>query len=262
VSFAITPAYGAAPRASLPGTGLQIMADGVAVGDSQVAVIDFTSDPGAFIVTRGVGENSHVITVRKDLAPGCYLETYPNGLDDFTLTLGADKNDLSIVSSPYGPAINGAASFDLTQISKDIGVTIPLVKFSCYLWTGTTHTDDAMAIVLRNLADTVDAFAIIPKRENSYDAARRMLLASGASSVFLSPALADNTWYRVDATFVGTLITVTVTVAATGAAHGSAALTQISGGYQVRFEKYQIDASAGKQAIQTQYARVLICDSL
>lgn len=193
---------------------------------------------------------------------GCYLETYPNGLDDFTVTLGADKDDFSIVSSPYGTAIEGAASFVATHIRKSIGTPIHLVKFSCYLWTGTTHADDAMFIVLRNAADTTDAFAIIPKRENSYDASRRMLLSSGASSVFLSPALADDTWYRVQATFVGTTITVTVTVAATGALHGSAALTQISGGYDITYERYHIDASAGNQAIQTRYAGVRVCPEL
>jgi hypothetical protein len=40
------------------------MDEGTAVGDENVAVVDFTGDPEQVTVTRGVGENSHVITVR------------------------------------------------------------------------------------------------------------------------------------------------------------------------------------------------------
>lgn len=68
--FAIEPAPSAAPRASLPGPWLQFMADGVALGDPDIAIVDIVSDASLVTVTRGVGENSHVITVKRPEATG------------------------------------------------------------------------------------------------------------------------------------------------------------------------------------------------
>jgi hypothetical protein len=57
----------AAPAISvqgLPGDWLQVRDEGVNLGNANVAVIDFRGDPAVILVTRGVGENSHVVTVR------------------------------------------------------------------------------------------------------------------------------------------------------------------------------------------------------
>lgn len=75
--FALVPAPSAAPRARLPGPWLQFMADGVALGDPDIAIVDIVIDASLVTVTRGVGENSHVITIKKpDLLPP---DSCPNG---------------------------------------------------------------------------------------------------------------------------------------------------------------------------------------
>lgn len=63
--FVVGPAD-SPPRLNLatPADWLQFRADGVDVGDAFVAIVDFVSDPSVCAVTRGVGENSHVITLR------------------------------------------------------------------------------------------------------------------------------------------------------------------------------------------------------
>lgn len=47
-----------------PGEWLQIQADGVDVGDANPAAINVVADPARLLVTRGVGERSHVATFR------------------------------------------------------------------------------------------------------------------------------------------------------------------------------------------------------
>jgi len=62
LAFTIT----AAPAISvqgLPGDWLQVQDEGINLGNANVTVIDFRGDPAVILATRGVGENSHVITV-------------------------------------------------------------------------------------------------------------------------------------------------------------------------------------------------------
>lgn len=63
MTFALTPASAPVVQ-GLPGGWLQVRDDGTDLGEPDVAVIDFVGDPEVIQVTRGVGENSHVITVR------------------------------------------------------------------------------------------------------------------------------------------------------------------------------------------------------
>ena len=65
MDFAITPIVPAEAPDGLLGNQLQIRNEGVDVGDPNVLVIDFIADPAELSVTRGWGENRHVITVRK-----------------------------------------------------------------------------------------------------------------------------------------------------------------------------------------------------
>lgn len=60
--FAVTPAAAMTVQ-GLPGDWLQVQDEGVNLGDPNVTVIDFVGDPAVILATRGVGENSHVITV-------------------------------------------------------------------------------------------------------------------------------------------------------------------------------------------------------
>lgn len=74
MAFEITPVVPATPREGLRGNRLQIRSEGVNLGDANVRVIDFISDPAELTVTRGWGENRHIITVRKIPPASC-----PNG---------------------------------------------------------------------------------------------------------------------------------------------------------------------------------------
>jgi hypothetical protein len=92
----------AAPAISvqgLPGDWLQVQDEGLNLGNANVAVIDFRGDPAVILATRGVGENSHVVTVRianvtppPQVVPG-WDTTNESGTwtftdNDFTATLG------------------------------------------------------------------------------------------------------------------------------------------------------------------------------
>lgn len=61
--FEVTPLPPATTQ-GLHGTWLQIQSGGVDVGDANVAVLDIVAEPERLLVTRGVGENSHVVTLR------------------------------------------------------------------------------------------------------------------------------------------------------------------------------------------------------
>lgn len=62
--FVVAPADSPVVVQGLPGDWLQIQEEGADVGDANVAVVDFVGDPSKVLATRGVGENSHIITVR------------------------------------------------------------------------------------------------------------------------------------------------------------------------------------------------------
>lgn len=64
MTFAITPADGPVTQ-GLPGNWLQVKKDGSSVGNANVAVIDIVGDPAEIVASRGVGENAHVITIRR-----------------------------------------------------------------------------------------------------------------------------------------------------------------------------------------------------
>lgn len=87
-AFDVTPSPAPATQ-GFPGDWLQVRDEGVDVGDANVEVIDFTGDPEFVTVTRGVGENSHVVTVRLALtscAP-LFLDTFTGGAGAVTAHL-------------------------------------------------------------------------------------------------------------------------------------------------------------------------------
>lgn len=80
MAFALTPASAPAEQ-GLPGDWLQVRSEGVDLGDANVEIIDFVGDPERVVVTRGVGENAHVITVRVAAAPAPEF-IYPGWMTD------------------------------------------------------------------------------------------------------------------------------------------------------------------------------------
>lgn len=84
--FAVTPAAAMTVQ-GLPGDWLQFRDEGIDLGDPNVTVVDFVGDPAVILATRGVGENSHVITVALvppvSLVPG-WNTTNESGVWTFT----------------------------------------------------------------------------------------------------------------------------------------------------------------------------------
>lgn len=68
MAFELTP-VSAGPIRPEPGEFLQWQFDGVNLGDNRVAVVDIVGDPDVILASRGFGENSHVITIRKVAGP-------------------------------------------------------------------------------------------------------------------------------------------------------------------------------------------------
>jgi hypothetical protein len=64
MAFELTP-VSAGPIRPEPGEFLQWQFNGVNLGDNRVAVVDIVGDPDVILASRGFGENSHVITIRK-----------------------------------------------------------------------------------------------------------------------------------------------------------------------------------------------------
>lgn len=64
MTFALTP-LDPPTWNGLPGDWIQFRGNGVDKGDANVAVLDIVADPTSVIVTRGVGENAHIITIRR-----------------------------------------------------------------------------------------------------------------------------------------------------------------------------------------------------
>lgn len=96
--FELTPADSPTVVQGLPGDWLQVRADGVDVGDANVEIIDIVGDPTLILATRGVGENAHVITLRK-LAPP------PGSVDIGWLEPGTDPDGTA--------AATNSGSFDI-----------------------------------------------------------------------------------------------------------------------------------------------------
>ena len=264
MTFALTPASAPVVQ-GLPGGWLQVRNEGVALGAADVEVIDFVTDPDRVVVSRGIGENAHVITVRYVVDETCFTETYVNGLDDYVLTHGPDKNDYSIVSSAYGNALRSAASTVFTRIRKDIGADLFAARFSFYVWTGTTQNDDATSVGLIAPGDVNAYFEFIPKREVTYDPARRMMVGAnfgGPYSFYFGTALAESAWYFVDVTFASGVNASQIVVmdAVTMLVHASQAFSVNGSGSNARYIVHSHDASAGLTSTETKYARVKICD--
>jgi hypothetical protein len=62
--FEMVPAARSDAVQGMPGRMLQVRHDGVDIGNDRPAVINVVVDPAVALVTRGVGENSHVATFR------------------------------------------------------------------------------------------------------------------------------------------------------------------------------------------------------
>lgn len=190
----------------------------------------------------------------------CFTETYPNGLTDFAYTFGSDKNDLSVVSSPYGQAFYAASTTTSKYISKDLGTSYTIKKLSFYLWLGSytvggSSVDDATRLALKS-ADLSKYFVFIPVREHTYDASQLVHVYCPGDHT-LSPRLLANQWYYVAVVFDSANFTATIYNADTMAVHStgtfSANLTD------VRYEEYQVERSSGFFNVPTKYAGVRIC---
>lgn len=83
--FTVTPS--SVTEVHMPGDWIQFQDDGVNLGDTGVIVVDFVGDPAVILATRGVGENSNVITIRLNpppvVAPG-WNTANENGAWTFT----------------------------------------------------------------------------------------------------------------------------------------------------------------------------------
>lgn len=123
MDFEITPVVPATPREGLQGNQLQIRNEGTNLGDANVRVIDFISDPAELTVTRGWGENRHIITVRKIPPASC-----PNGPLWTERVASSSKRWASVV---FGGAagfcvaggINPVSTRPAAMYSTDYGVT-------------------------------------------------------------------------------------------------------------------------------------------
>lgn len=63
--FEMVPAERSDAVQGLPGSTLQVQHDGVDIGNDRPEVINVVADPARLLVTRGTGEHSNVVTVRK-----------------------------------------------------------------------------------------------------------------------------------------------------------------------------------------------------
>lgn len=79
MTYAMTPTNAPAVQGT-PGNWLQFQQDGANRGDANVAVLDIVGDPEELLVTRGVGVNSHVVTIRRIAPPYFqFLDTFTGG---------------------------------------------------------------------------------------------------------------------------------------------------------------------------------------
>lgn len=192
-----------------------------------------------------------------------FNETYPNGLADYSLfydTFGSGMTYFSVVSSPYGTALRGAEGNE-SGIKRDMGVSLHLNKVSFYVYTGTTRPDDAMSLGLNDPTNSTVVFGFVPKRQDTADSQRRMLLVVSPYPSFLfGPALDDNTWYYVEVTFAdGTnACHVDVKRADTLAAHASASFTQQTGGYTAKYLWHGLEGSVSNHGCETEYAQITV----
>lgn len=222
--FALVPALSAAPRSSLPGPWLQFMSEGVSVGEANVAIVDLTGDPERIVATRGVGENSHVITMRIIQPPDPFLE------DTILLFHYDDPDDLTNIfdSSPFERgrpnAFNGAA---ISTAQAKFGTTSGLLggrleyrhdadmDVSASDFTIETHIyfnalpASVGFIVIKSIAAGVHPFAISIAAGTGIVTAQGWNAAGGALaySIASGSGLTTGVWYHVALTREGDVFT-------------------------------------------------------
>jgi len=123
MTFVISPltTFPKAPAAAFPKL-LEWRDEGIALGDRGARVVDFVADPTKVLVTRGVGENSHVITVNViSVGPICLngpawtARTAPSARTWHTVAFGLDL--FVIFGTDFG------ASLPCSIYSTDNGAT-------------------------------------------------------------------------------------------------------------------------------------------
>lgn len=240
--FALVPAPAAAPRASLPGPWLQFMQDGVAAGDAAIAVVDLVGDPERLVATRGVGENSHVITMRVIQPPDPFLE------DTILLFHYDDPDDLTNIfdSSPFErgrpnylngtvPLTTAKALFGTTSCllggqlqyrhDADMDVSNSDFTIETFILMEALPTSVARYIVIKSLSTGVHPFAIFVNTNGTITATGWN--AAGSSAVYSitsASVLALDEWTHVALTRNGATFTLWINGVSMGTATYAGAL--------------------------------------
>lgn len=117
--FETTPAARSDAVQGMPGRMLQIRQDGVDIGNDRPAVLDLIFPAASATATRGVGQNSHILTLRK-LPP---LD--PLWLDVLLLVQGGTIEDQSSYSHPMTIIGSGVTeNVVLADVPGGLGVQI------------------------------------------------------------------------------------------------------------------------------------------
>lgn len=101
MAFALTPIGTPLAVQGLPGNWLQVKKAGVAVGNANVEVIDIVGDPTLIRATRGVGENAHVVTIRKLAPGGADIGWFSPGMSSGGTAAVPNSGTYSIETTPY-----------------------------------------------------------------------------------------------------------------------------------------------------------------
>lgn len=222
--FALVPAPSAAPRASLPGPWLQFMSEGVAVGDANVAIVDLTGNPERIVATRGVGENSHVITMRVIQPPDPFLEQtillfHYDDPDDLTNIFDSSPFERGRPNAFSGAALSTAqAKFGTTsgllggrleyRHDSDMDVSASDFTIETHIYFNALPASVGF-IVIKSTAAGVHPFAISIANGTGIVTAQGWNAAGGslAYSIASGSGLTTGAWYHVALTREGDVFT-------------------------------------------------------
>lgn len=203
---------------------------------------------------------------------GCYVESFANDLNDWSLITGSPKSNFTVVSTPYGQGVQGAPVTINCVIQKDLGSTYTMKTFEAYVYnTYGPIDDDGMIILFMNPTNTINTFFIVPVREDAFDTYQRLWYGgSGITSAALGPAssasaLSLATWYKINVTLADGVnaCNITVTNMSTGLTHLTANFTQTAGIRDYRYIKYSLESASGiHPAAVSIWSGLSACDHL